>query len=49
VMVALNFAAEPRRIEVPRAAVLLSTFNRGSTVSGSVELASNEAIILKIS
>ncbi len=50
VMVALNFANEPRRIEIPRATILLNTDgNRGEViVSGSIDLAPNEGVVLEV-
>jgi alpha-glucosidase len=50
VMVALNFSEEPRRIEVPRASVLLSTDvnRREDIVSGVIDLAANEGVILQV-
>jgi alpha-glucosidase len=50
VIVALNFSNEPRRIEVPRASILLSTDrDRGAvTVDGTLDLAPNEAVILAV-
>jgi len=49
VMVALNFSDAPRRIEVPRSSILLSTdVNRHEGAgSGSVELHSNEGVVLQ--
>jgi alpha-glucosidase len=50
VMVALNFSDARRRIEIPRASILLSS-DRNRTegvVSGSVELHSNEGVVFKI-
>jgi alpha-glucosidase len=51
VMVALNFSDAPRRIEVPRASILLSTdrIRRDDMLGGVSELSANEALILKIS
>jgi alpha-glucosidase len=48
VMVALNFADEPRCIEVERASILLSTTNRNGTVSGIVDLAPNEGLVFEL-
>ena len=47
-IVALNFADTPRRIEVPRASILLSTIEREGLVSGStIDLAPNEGVVLE--
>jgi hypothetical protein len=48
-MVAFNFADAARRIEVPRAAILLSSaLDRAEgIVAGSIDLAANEALILE--
>jgi alpha-glucosidase len=51
VMVALNFADANRRLQIPRASTLLST-NRDRVdgkVSGALELAPNEALIIELS
>jgi alpha-glucosidase len=50
VMVALNFAEARRRIEIPRASILLSSdINRREViVSGSLDLVANEGIVLVI-
>jgi alpha-glucosidase len=50
VMVALNFAAANRRLEIPRARILLGTNptrDQGNVI-GALELASNEALILEL-
>ena len=47
-MVVLNFADAPRRIEIQRASILLSTTNRNGTVSGNVDLAPNEGVVLEV-
>ena len=47
-MVALNFAAAPRHLEVPASSVLLSTTNRTGAVAGSLDLAPNEALVLEV-
>jgi hypothetical protein len=50
VMVALNFSDAPRRIEIPRTSILLSSANsRGDSLpSGSFELLGYEAIVFDI-
>ncbi len=49
VMVALNFADEPRPIEVPRASLLLSTnLLRRDAISKAIDLAPNEGVVLEI-
>jgi len=50
VMVALNFADAPRRLEIPRATILLSTTGNGrqDLVSGRIELHSNEGVVLEV-
>ena len=49
VMVALNFSDALRRIEIPRASILLSTGARaGSIASDGLDLAANEAVIVEI-
>jgi alpha-glucosidase len=47
-MVVLNFADEPRRIEMEHSSILLSTTNRNGTVSGKVDLAPNEGVVLEV-
>jgi alpha-glucosidase len=50
VMVALNFSDAPRRIEIPRASILLSSDRkrRAGIVSGALDLSPNEAVVLEI-
>jgi alpha-glucosidase len=49
VMVALNFAAAPRRIEIPRAAMLLSTrIGHRDAISNTIDLAPTEGVVLEI-
>jgi alpha-glucosidase len=49
VMVALNFADAPRRIEVPRALILLSTrIGRSGAISNAIDLAPNEGVVLEL-
>jgi len=50
VMVALNFSDAPRHIEIPRSSILLSTAGsrRVSIITGALDLAPNEAVILEL-
>ncbi len=50
VMVALNFCASPRRVEVPPASILLSTDSnrRDGTISGALDLAPNEGLVIEL-
>ena len=49
IVVALNFTAEPREIDLPAGKILLSTVSRGATSTKSpLTLAPNEAIIVML-
>jgi hypothetical protein len=51
VMVALNLAATPRRIDIPRASILLSSDSsrHERKLTGSIDLAPNEGVVLEVS
>jgi glycosidase len=50
VMVALNFADTPRRIEIPRASILLSSDSsrHERKLTESIDLAPNEGVVLEV-